>query len=228
MKLLHVDRASVTGAFGGFSATVTAGGSERPLTEWFEDAVFDLVLDLQPVTSFAGGRLPIGYYAPGPKPSALEQAMEELPEMRGQFKKPQFVAFHDGRCFHGRSRAHDCFQCVEICPVGAIRSVEHRISINHSLCQGCGGCALVCPADAFRLIQPSQDTLLNSLRSSLETRSTGGVSEMDLVISDSLLVNGSGPTPSDERNRNRKICLKVGQITMSGWGAPGRLHVRCQ
>jgi len=214
VKLLHAERVSVTGAFGGFSAKVTVGGRERPLAEWFEDgAIFDLVLDLQPVTSFVGGRLPIGYYAPGPSPAALDEAMAELPEMRGQFNKPQFVAFYKSRCFHGRSRAHDCRRCLEVCPVGAIRSVDRGIFINHHLCQGCGGCALVCPADAFRVVQPSQDALLNSLRSSLENWSAGGVSEMNLVISDSPLTNGDKSPGTDERDRDDcRIRFKVGQI----------------
>jgi len=213
IKLLHVDRVSITGAFGGFSAKVTVGGSEKPLTEWFDDvAVFDLVLDLQPALSFAGGRLPIGYYAPGSNPAALNETMAELPEMRGQFKKPQFVAFYKSLCFHGRSRAHDCRQCLEICPFNAIRSVDRGISINHYLCQGCGGCALVCPADAIQVVQPSQDELLDSLRSSLERRSADGVSPMSLVISDSALAASNGFSGTDERDRSHRICFKVGQI----------------
>jgi ferredoxin len=207
IKLLHVDRVSITGAFGGFSATVTVGGSEKPLAEWFDDtAIFDLVLDLQPTPSFVGGRLPIGYYAPGPSPSALADALAELPEMRGQFKKPQFIAFYKSRCFHGRSRTHDCRKCLEICPVHAIRSVDHGISINHYLCQGCGGCALACPADAIRVVQPSQDELLNLLRSSLASRSAEGHSPMTLILSDSAL------TASDGNRGDGMICFEVEQI----------------
>ena len=213
IKLLHADSVSVTGAFGGFSAKVTVAGSEKPLAEEFDDAaIFDLVLDLQPVPSFAGGRLPIGYYAPGSSPAALDEAMAELPEMRGQFKKPQFVVFYKSRCFHGRSHAHDCRRCLEICPVGSIRSVDHRIFINHSLCQGCGGCALVCPADAFRVVQPSQEELLNSLQSSLERRSVDGVSSMSLLITDSALVTNNRSPGADERDNDHRIYFKVGQI----------------
>jgi ferredoxin len=213
VRLLHADSVSVTGAFGGFSAKVTVGGSEKPLANWFDDAtVFDLVLDLQPVASFAGGRLPIGYYAPGPNPTALNEALAELPEMRGQFKKPQFVAFYKSRCFHGRSHAHDCRRCLEICPAGAIRSKDRRILINHYLCQGCGGCALVCPADAFRVVQPSQKELLNSLQSSLESRSAGGISPMSLVISDLALAANNRSPGTDEPDRDHTIFFEVGQI----------------
>ncbi len=213
INFLRADRVSVTGAFGGFSARVTVGGSERPLAEWFYDAaIFDLVLDLQPVPAFAGGRLPIGYYAPGASPAALDAAMAEMPEMRGQFRKPQFIAFYKRRCFHGRSRAHDCRRCVETCPAGAIRSVNRRILINHRLCQGCGGCALVCPADAVTMAQPSQDELLNSLQRSLESRLADGVSSMSLVISDSAWTAGNESPGTDERDRDHRIFFKVEQI----------------
>jgi len=199
IKILHGDRVSVSGAFGGFSAKVTVGGNEKPLAEWFDEAAtFDLVLDLQPVPSFGGGRLPIGYYAPGPSPAALKEAMAELREMRGQFRKPQFVAFHKNRCFHGRSRVNDCHRCLEVCPVHAIQSVGRGITINHYLCQGCGGCALVCPADAFRVIQPPQKELLSSLRRSLEGQSSGGISPVRLIISDCPSAAGNRFPTKDE------------------------------
>jgi ferredoxin len=211
IRLLHVDSVSVSGAFAGFSAKVTVEGSEKPLAEWFDGAsMFDLVLDLQPVPSFAGGPLPIGYYAPGPSPAALDEAMAELPEMRGQFKKPQFVEFYESHCFHGRSRAHDCHRCLQICPVGAIRSADRRITVNHRLCQGCGGCSLVCPAEAFRMVQPSQKDLLDSLQDALKSRSADGGSEMTLVLSDSALPSGNALPGND--NRDRQICFRVAQV----------------
>ncbi len=210
-KLLHVESASVMGAFGQFSARVTIAGNEKPLTEWFDDAdIFDLVLDLQSTPSFTGGRPPVGYCAPGSNPAFLEQAMKELPEMRGRFKKPQFVVFEKDRCFHGRSRTHDCRRCLEICPVGSIRSMDSKISINHSLCQGCGSCALICPSDAFRVVQPSQEELLNSLQSSLKSKLAEGVSSVSLIIFDSETVAGSEFLGMDDRLHT--ACFKVEQI----------------
>ena len=214
IKLLHVDSVSVSGAFGGFSAKVTVEGSEKPLVEWLDDvAIFDLVLDLRSTPSYAGGRLPIGYYWPGPSSAALDGAMAELPEMRGQFKKPQFVVFHKNRCFHGRSRSRDCRRCLEICPVNAMRSARREISINHYLCQGCGGCALVCPADAFRMVQSSQEELLKSLRRSLEDRPADVASSTCLVISDSELAANNEFPENKEYDRDRRICFEVEQIT---------------
>ena len=184
--LLEVDAVSITGAFGGFSALVTAQGDQRPLSEWLGDeaSVFDLVLDLQSTPSYAGDCLPMGYYAPGTNPAALPEVMAELPEMQGRFHRPQFTAFLKNRCLHGRSRTRDCRRCLAVCPFGAIQSVDRTISIDHYRCQGCGGCAMVCPADAIQMVHPSLEELLSILRSTLEERSAGAAFPPTLVISD--------------------------------------------
>ncbi len=213
IRPFHADRISVSGAFGAFSAGVTVGGREKPLAGCLEGAdTFDLVLDLQPVPSYAGGRLPVGYYAPGPGSAALASAMAELPGMRGRFEKPRFVSFHQGRCFHGRSRVQDCRRCLEICPVGAIQSADRRISPNPVLCQGCGGCALVCPAEAFRLIQPSPEELLKSLRSTLERQSAGGAPAPSLMIGDSRPSTAGGLIRNEGRHHGPGIFFAVEEI----------------
>lgn len=218
LALLEVDDVSITGAFGGFSAIVTVKGDQRHLTELLDNeaATFDLVLDLQPTPSFAGNRLPMGYYAPGPNPEDLTEAMAELPEMRGRFKKPQFTAFLKSRCVHGRSRTRDCRRCLEVCPFGAIQSADREISINHYLCQGCGGCALVCPADAIRMDQPSQEELLNLLRRALESREAGVAFPPTLVISDSGTAGSDRLLHRGDRNNDRIVNFEVEEIGYIG------------
>ena len=179
LALIEVDDVAITGAFGGFSATVTVKGEQMPLAE-----SFDLILDLRPAPLFAGRRLPIGYYAPGANPEDIDRVLAELPEMRGRFKKPHFTAFVKSRCFHGRARTIDCQRCVDVCPFGAIRSEGGRISINHYLCQGCGGCVLVCPADAIEQLHPSSEELLDILKSRLAGSETGASFPTTVVISD--------------------------------------------
>ena len=260
----EVDAVSVTGAFGGFSAMVTVEGDQRQLAERLgkETAAFDLVLDLQPSPSYAGSSLPLGYYAPGPDPAALEEAMDEMPEMRGQFRKPQFISFQDKRCLHGRSRTHDCRRCVEICPFGAIRSVDtagqatgnlsseqgrqkgvvghargfgaaatRKIVFDHYLCQGCGGCDLVCPADAVDMVEPSRQNMLGKLRNELVSRQEGADVAPTLVIAPQVhtpnLAAGyfipDVPTADrressrmDERNNGRTAYFEMEQITQAG------------
>ncbi len=164
--LAQVDAVSVRGGFGGFTATVATDGTMVNLSSLLggEGGSFDLVLDLQSMPSYAGTQLPLGYYAPGEDAADLEAALAELPEMRGRFKRPQYTVFLKDRCFHGRSRSRECRRCERICPVGAISSEGRDVVIDPYLCQGCGGCALVCPAAAIRLSQPTQEELLSSLR----------------------------------------------------------------
>jgi ferredoxin len=213
-KILEVNAVSITGAFGGFSAMVTVDGDQQPLSGWFGDeaSAFDLVLDLQSTPSYAGDRLPMGYYAPGTNPVTLPEVMAELPEMRGRFHRPQFTAFLKNRCLHGRSRTLDCRQCLAVCPFGAIQSVNRTISIDQYHCQGCGGCAMVCPADAIQMVHPSQEELLSILRRTLEDRSAGAATPPTLVISDMETADGHKHSGMDEGNYDHRINFQVEQI----------------
>jgi ferredoxin len=231
--LLEASAASITGAFGGFSAKVTVREDQINLSEWFDnkEIIFDLVLDLQSTSSYAGDCLPMGYFAPGSDLANFHEAVMELPEMRGRFTKPQFMTFLENRCTHGRSRKGNCCQCLTVCPYGAIQSVDRKVSISHYLCQGCGGCALVCPAEAIRMVHPSQEELLNLLRSRLENRSAEDDYPPPVIISETeTLVVDSG-----EKNNGHNVYFQVEQIGHVGlemllaaliYGA-GRVVVAC-
>ncbi len=219
-KVLEVDTLSVTGAFGAFSAVATIGGEKRAPAELHDGAAcFDLVLDLQPIPAFSGDALPLGYYAPGAGPGALDEAMAELPEMRGRFQRPQFVSFREDRCLHGVSRTRDCRKCLEICSVGAVRSADRKISIDHYLCQGCGGCALLCPADAIRVIHPPQGHLLSQMYRRLRSASTSASSPVRIVISDLSLSREEKAPDADEGRSGTVVRLNVPHI------ANVRLHL---
>jgi len=163
LNLMHVDSVSVSGGFGGFKATVFTGDGQTDQTGRFAGS-FDLVLDLQSVPSYTGKQLPIGYYAPGEDSASLEKALGELIEMKGRFNKPQFTVFQESNCLHGRSPSRECPKCLQICPFEAIKSAQQGIVIDPYICQGCGGCALVCSVDAIRMQQPPQEEILASLR----------------------------------------------------------------
>ncbi|HUH65646.1 MAG TPA: 4Fe-4S binding protein [Syntrophales bacterium] len=193
LSLIEADDVSISGAFGGFSATVTSNGEERLLADGF-----DLILDLRPKPSFAGKRLPAGYYAPGEDPADIASSLAEMPEMRGRFKKPRFTAFIRSRCLHGRSRTLDCRRCIDVCPSGAIHSEEGKILVNHYLCQGCSACVLVCPTDAMEQIHPPREELLNILEKRLSLKDEGSPLPTAVVISD------GGITASEELPSARK------------------------
>jgi len=216
--LLHVEAVSVTGAFGGFSAAVTVNGSQKSLAEWLDDkaATFDLVLDLQSTPSYCGDRLPLGYYAPGPNPSHLEEALAEMPEMRGRFEKPHFTILLKNRCFHGRSRKHGCARCLAVCPVGAIQAINGEVSINHHLCQGCGGCAMVCPADAIQRVEPPRDELLQRLQIALGSLSVKSPLSLNIVISDADPVDIRQLPGMEAMSGVPWVHLKVEEIAHAG------------
>ncbi|MBI4768375.1 MAG: 4Fe-4S binding protein [Deltaproteobacteria bacterium] len=216
--LFEVEDLSIKGAFGGFSAVATINGVQKNLSQADDGqaAVFDLVLDLQPTSAYAGDFPPLGYYTPGQNPADLETALAEIPEMRGRFKKPQFIIFRENRCFHSRSRGRNCRRCLEICPLEAIRSQERKISIDHYLCQGCGGCALVCPAEALRLNEPSPEALQDRLRQKLAGREGPSDYPVTLIISDKEQ-SGQQDLPSrEEKDGDRTVYLEVEQIAQAG------------
>jgi ferredoxin len=173
IPLVEVDSVLTSGSFGGFSATVA--GTDGILANistligqsscgtGLEPGYYDLVLDLQSMPAFTGKLLPVGYYATGEDKIRLDAALLELPEMRGRFTKPQLTKLLEDRCLHGRSRFKECLQCMNICPVDAIKSENRQLVIDQYLCQGCCACVLVCPADAIQLLNPPQESLLSGI-----------------------------------------------------------------
>lgn len=215
--LFEVEALLIRGAFGGFSAMATVKGIPKNLSpeDDGQTAVFDLVLDLQPTPAYGGGFPPQGYYTPGQNPADLERALSEIPEMRGRFIKPQFITFQEDRCFHGRSRGKNCRRCLEICPWEAIHSRERKISIDPYLCQGCGGCALVCPAEAIRLNEPSPEALQDRLRRKLAGREGTVAYPATLIISDKEQTKPDLP-PREEKDGERTVYFEVEQIAQAG------------
>ncbi|OPY92506.1 MAG: ferredoxin [Syntrophaceae bacterium PtaU1.Bin231] len=182
-SFLRVDELSIAGTFGAFLAKAAVNGKERHLPG--DGTAFDLVLDLQPAPSFAGDRLPAGYYAPGADPDALGEAVSEMPEMKGEFEKPRFTAFLRRLCLHGRSRSRDCRLCLDLCPFAAIQSEGGALSIDPYRCEGCGACAVICPTGAVRpMQQPPAEELLKIVRGSLERHAGAYASGPTVVISD--------------------------------------------
>ena len=218
--IFKTDFLAVYGSFGGFTVMTGNGGGQLPLSSHLggESDFFDLVLDMQASPSYHGSMIPAGYYAPGEEQSLIEEALNELPAMRGRFAKPQFTIYQEKRCLHGRSTDRDCRRCLDICPVGAISSKDRQLVFDHYLCQGCGGCALVCPADALQLTSPAQDELLSDIAGLISSAHDRGKSAPRLVIYDRDIENLAAGSPDSPATHplEQRILFGVDEIGRVG------------
>ncbi len=57
--------------------------------------------------------------------------------------EPEIMVFAD-RCIRG------CRDCLASCPQGALKKVRGVIRLDRGLCDGCGACAEICPAEALQ------------------------------------------------------------------------------
>lgn len=137
--------------------------------------VFDLVLDLTTPAFINSQLLPPGYFSPGDDATALQQALDEIPGLVGEFEKPQYFHYNANICAHGRSGMTACTRCLDACPTDAITSLGDSIEVNPGLCQGAGSCATACPTGAISYSYPRLSDSLNRLRALLKGyRDNGG------------------------------------------------------
>ena len=178
---------SLTGSLGAYNLSLAEADDEQesPAVALLTQARFDLVLDLGDPPLLQQEALPPGYYAPRGDAEALDSAIAELPEMRGEFEKPKFFNLNPDICAHGRRGIRGCTRCLDVCPAWAISSAGEHVTVNPNLCQGFGTCASVCPTGAITYAYPSTGDLLGYLRTVLVTyRDAGGVDPL-LVFFDS-------------------------------------------
>lgn len=145
---------------------------------------FDLVLDLQESPLLGHEVPPVGYYAPAGDAAALERALVELPEMRGEFEKPKYFNFDPEICAHSRSSLKGCTRCIEACPALAISSAGDVVSVDPYLCQGAGSCVAACPSGAMTYAYPAVSDLLERLRGLLDAFRGAGGAHPALVFHD--------------------------------------------
>ena len=164
----------VTGYLGHFEVQSTVA----------ETQVYDLVLDLTSPPLLHAEVLAPGYFAPDGNPAALQAALAELPELTGEFEKPQYFRYDPTICAHGRSGMTACTRCLDSCPTEAITSLGDTIEVNASLCQGAGSCATACPTGAISYGYPRLEDTLQHLRLLLKAYRDAGGADAVLLFHD--------------------------------------------
>ncbi|PKG72909.1 4Fe-4S ferredoxin [Shewanella sp. GutCb] len=129
-------------------------------------AHFDLILDLSMSPCINLEMLPPGYFYVGQDQVKLAEAIEQLPDLIGEFDKPRYIKVNSDICAHNRNGNEGCTRCLNFCPADAIASVEKKIEIDPYLCHGAGSCTNACPTGAISYDLPtpqSMHTYLNQL-----------------------------------------------------------------
>ena len=178
VTLVYGEPTELRGHLGRFSARLQTSRGEdldlAPLTN-ADHPYFDLVLDLRTEPGLGMDLPPFGYYAPRGRETALERALDELPEMTGEFEKPKFFNYSPDICAHGDSGQKGCTRCIDACPTDAIRSGGDVIEVDPYLCQGGGTCATACPTGAIIYAYPGPRDTLAAVRAMLQQyRAAGG------------------------------------------------------
>ena len=185
ITVLHAVPSTLAGYLGAFQLTLAAEDSATVINEVTRGRqLFDLVLDLMAPALISSELPPPGYFAPGDDAVALQQALDDIPGLVGEFEKPQYFHYNASICAHGRSGMKACTRCLDACPTEAITSLGDLIEVNPGLCQGAGSCATACPTGAISYAYPRLSDSLECLRALLKSYRDNGGSDAVLLFHD--------------------------------------------
>ena len=221
LTIVRGGQPELSGSLGGYSLSLGVPEDEEApaAVTMLSQARFDLVLDLGEPPLLQQEIPPPGYYAPRGDAQALDNAIAELPEMRGEFEKPKYFNYNPEICAHGERGIKGCTRCLEVCPAWAIKSVGERVSVDPELCQGFGTCASVCPTGAITYAFPSTADLLGYVRTILSSYRDAGGSDPLLVFYDSASAEALAGDLARQLPENAlPVQLEeVGSLGMDAW-----------
>jgi ferredoxin len=221
LTVVRGGKPSLTGSLGSYKLSLAESEDEpeSPAVALLTQARFDLVLDLTDPPLFQQEAVPPGYYAPRGDAAALDDAIAELPEMRGEFEKPKYFNLDPEICAHGRRGIRGCTRCLDVCPAWAITSAGEHVTVDPNLCQGFGSCASVCPTGAITYAYPSTADLLGYMRTLLVSYRDAGGKDPVLVFYDSASAAALAGDLGDALPENAlPVALEeVGSIGMDAW-----------
>lgn len=176
----------VTGWMGEFSISVNQNENTLLLEKHFGLGAqrFDLILDLCEPSVSPTPTTPIGYFAVGSSYKKLADALTALPLCIGDLTKPQYVTIEDNACVHYHNEHVTCRRCLDVCDAWAITSLDHTITFNPYLCQGCGDCATTCPTSAFQYVHPTLKYALSRLQAMLKAYGEQGGKAPSVLLHD--------------------------------------------
>lgn len=172
----NVSQLSLTGYLGRFEAFMDlphqdeATGPENSLGLALNIAngLFDQVVDCSPIPLISAAIKPPGYYHIVEGDPALEDTIEQLSQLIGEFDKPRYFNYDPDICAHGNSGISGCTRCIDACPTQAIISIGDKVEVNPYLCQGGGSCASSCPSGAISYTYPRAEEQIEFLRQLLQ------------------------------------------------------------
>ncbi len=175
----RADGYEVSGHLGAFSVAVQKDGRNFDLGQVISpnSIHFDMILEFSSRPNIPAEIPPPGYYwihSEQPDSTRLEQAIEEIPSMTGNFEKPKYYNYDPDICAHSRSGITACTRCIDVCPTDAIISIGEQIQVDSYLCQGGGSCSTACPTGAITYAYPSAGNLLEILRQLILNYRQGG------------------------------------------------------
>lgn len=179
----HGTLSRLSGHLGEYAAEIMVNDKAVNLAQIYHPTrdYFDMVIDLTDKPVFSSSLLPFGYFSPKNE-QELEEVIDCIPDMLGEFEKPKFFEYNADICAHGNSGLQACTRCIDVCPADAITSIKDAIAVNPYLCQGGGACATVCPSGAIQYVYPRLQDTLEKLRCMLKAYYLAGGQHASVVF----------------------------------------------